>query len=161
MEFTKKYPSGLTLVANKINHAYTVVFGVYVDVGSVREDASTNGFSHFIEHLMFKGTNKRSALQISEELEDIGANINAFTSKENTCFYTKSAKRKQPPQFCGSCLNILLDFHFFAPQLQRLNGHRDSFQLFGNALKVLHLIAGNLTVVENLHQANLIVVRIA
>ncbi len=68
MEFTKKYPSGLTLVAKQIDHAYTVVLGVYVDVGSVREDKSTNGFSHFIEHLMFKGTNKRTALQISEEL---------------------------------------------------------------------------------------------
>ena len=66
MEYSKKYPSGLTLVAKQIDHAYTVVFGVYVDVGSVLEDEKTNGFSHFIEHLMFKGTNKRTALQISE-----------------------------------------------------------------------------------------------
>ena len=48
MEFTKKYPSGLTLVAKQIDHAYTVVFGVYVDVGCVLEDEKTNGFSHFI-----------------------------------------------------------------------------------------------------------------
>lgn len=109
MEYTKKYPSGLTLVAKQIDHAYTVVFGVYVDVGSVREDKSTNGFSHFIEHLMFKGTNKRNALQISEELEDIGANINAFTSKENTCFYTKSAHTE-----LEKCVDVLADMYFNA-----------------------------------------------
>lgn len=109
MEYTKKYPSGLTLVAKQIDHAYTVVFGVYVDVGSVREDKSTNGFSHFIEHLMFKGTNKRNALQISEELEDIGANINAFTSKENTCFYTKSAHTE-----LEKCVDVLSDMYFNA-----------------------------------------------
>ena len=109
MEFTKKYPSGLTLVAKQIDHAYTVVFGVYIDVGSVCEDASTNGFSHFIEHMMFKGTNKRNALQISEELEDIGANINAFTSKENTCFYTKSAHAE-----LEKCIDVLSDMYFNA-----------------------------------------------
>lgn len=109
MEYTKKYPSGLTLVAKQIDHAYTVVFGVYVDIGSVREDKSTNGFSHFIEHLMFKGTNKRNALQISEELEDIGANINAFTSKENTCFYTKSAHTE-----LEKCVDVLSDMYFNA-----------------------------------------------
>lgn len=109
MEYTKKYPSGLTLVAKQIDHAYTVVFGVYVDVGSVCEDKSTNGFSHFIEHLMFKGTNKRNALQISEELEDIGANINAFTSKENTCFYTKSAHDQ-----LEKCVDVLSDMYFNA-----------------------------------------------
>ena len=109
MEFTKKYPSGLTLVAKQIDHAYTVVFGVYIDVGSVCEDASTNGFSHFIEHMMFKGTNKRNALQISEELEDIGANINAFTSKENTCFYTKSSHNE-----LEKCIDVLSDMYFNA-----------------------------------------------
>lgn len=109
MEYTKKYPSGLTLVAKQIGHAYTVVFGVYVDVGSVLEDKNTNGFSHFIEHLLFKGTNKRNALQISEELEDIGANINAFTSKENTCFYTKSAHDQ-----LEKCVDVLSDMYFNA-----------------------------------------------
>lgn len=109
MEYTKKYPSGLTLVAKQIDHAYTVVFGVYVDVGSVLEDKNTNGFSHFIEHLLFKGTSKRNALQISEELEDIGANINAFTSKENTCFYTKSAHDQ-----LEKCVDVLSDMYFNA-----------------------------------------------
>lgn len=109
MEYAKKYPSGLTLVAKQIDHAYTVVFGVYIDVGSVREDQSTNGYSHFIEHMMFKGTNKRTALQISEELEDIGANINAFTSKENTCFYTKSAHND-----LEHCIEVLSDMYFNA-----------------------------------------------
>ena len=86
MEFFKQYPSGIRLVAKRMDNFYTVSLGVYVDVGSIREDASTNGLSHFVEHLLFKGTPTRSSLQISEELDDIGANLNAFTSKDSTCF---------------------------------------------------------------------------
>ncbi len=113
MEYQKKYPSGLRLVAKQIDHVYTVAFGVYVDVGSVREDKSTNGFSHFVEHLMFKGTEKRTSLQISEELEDIGANINAFTSKDSTCYYTKSAHNE-----LHKCIDVLSDMYFNAQMPQ-------------------------------------------
>ena len=52
MEFFKQYPSGLRLVAKRMDNFYTVSLGVYVDVGSIREDASTNGLSHFVEHLL-------------------------------------------------------------------------------------------------------------
>ena len=87
MEFFKQYLGGLRLVAKRMDNFYTVSLGVYVDVGSIREDASTNGLSHFVEHLLFKGTPTRSSLQISEELDDIGANLNAFTSKDSTCLF--------------------------------------------------------------------------
>ena len=71
MEFYKQYPSGLRLVAKKTENCYTVSLGVYVDVGCVKESEKENGYSHFIEHMFFKGTKRRSARQISEEMDDI------------------------------------------------------------------------------------------
>ncbi len=108
MDFCKQYPSGLTLVAKQTD-CYTVSLGVYVDVGCVREDKTNNGYSHFIEHLVFKGTKKRTCLQISEEIEDIGANINAYTAKDCTCFYTKSVSDD-----LEKCLDVLSDMYFNA-----------------------------------------------
>ncbi len=107
MTYTKKYPSGLRLVANQIDYMYTVSFGVYVDVGSVREDKNTNGFSHFIEHMLFKGTSNRTALEISSELEDVGAVFNAGTSKDCTSYYTKSAYTD-----LEKCVDVLADMYF-------------------------------------------------
>lgn len=81
----------------------------------MREQKSNNGYSHFIEHLLFKGTNKRNCLQISEELDDIGANINAYTAKDCTCFYTKSAAED-----LEKCMDVLSDMYFDAtvPQIE-------------------------------------------
>ena len=109
MDFFKQYPSGLRLVANQQENSYTVSLGIFVDVGCVKETAETNGYSHFIEHLVFKGTEKRTCLQISEEIDDIGANINAYTAKDNTCFYTKSAAED-----LEKCMDVLSDMYFNA-----------------------------------------------
>ncbi len=109
MEFSKTYKSGLRLTAKQIPSLYTVSFGIFVDVGSSREEPSCNGYSHFIEHLMFKGTEKRSASSISEEMDDIGANLNAFTSKDVTCYYTKSASAN-----LAQCVDLLSDMYFNA-----------------------------------------------
>lgn len=109
MEFYKQYPSGLRLVAKYMENFYTVAMGVYVNVGSIRETAETNGLSHFIEHLVFKGTNKRTTLEISEEMDDIGADLNAFTSKDSTCFYTKSISED-----LEKCVDVLSDMYFNA-----------------------------------------------
>ncbi len=109
MDFYKQYPSGLRLVAKSLDGFYTVCVGVFVDVGCVKENAENNGYSHFIEHLLFKGTKKRTALGISEEIDDIGANINAYTAKDNTCFYTKSAADDME-----KCLDVLSDMYFNA-----------------------------------------------
>lgn len=109
MDFYKQYPSGLRLVAKLQDNFYTVSLGVYVDVGCVRETARNNGYSHFIEHLVFKGTERRSCLQISEELEDIGANINAYTAKDCTCFHTKSSSGD-----LEKCIDVLSDMYFNA-----------------------------------------------
>lgn len=91
MIYNKTFPSGLRLVGETIENSYGVSFGVMIDVGSVREEVSENGFSHFIEHMQFKGTKKRSSRDISEEMEDIGADLNAYTSKDCTCYYTRTA----------------------------------------------------------------------
>lgn len=109
MDFFKQYPSGLRLIAKQLDHLYTVSVGVFVDVGSVKETADNNGYSHFIEHLLFKGTKRRTSLQISETVDDIGASINAYTSKDNTCFYTKSAATD-----IETCLDVLSDMYFNA-----------------------------------------------
>lgn len=90
MAFCKTYDNGFRLVVNKIEGLYSVSVGVIVNTGSVNETEKNNGISHFIEHTVFKGTEKRSAFKISDDIDKIGAQINAFTSKELTCYYTKS-----------------------------------------------------------------------
>ena len=90
MKLYKRFDNGLRLVVNKIEGAYSVSVGVLVKTGSCNESENENGISHFIEHVMFKGTKKRSAFEISDYIDRIGAQINAFTSKEMTCYYTKS-----------------------------------------------------------------------
>jgi predicted Zn-dependent peptidase len=88
--FSKIIPdSGIRIVANRIPHARSVSMGVWVNVGARDEGLEESGLSHFIEHMIFKGTKKRSALQIAKELDAIGGQCNAFTSKENTCYHAK------------------------------------------------------------------------
>ena len=82
-------PNGIRLIYEKMEHVRSVSMGVWVDTGSVRETAETAGASHLIEHMVFKGTERRNAEQIAIEMDAVGGNINAFTSKENTCFYAK------------------------------------------------------------------------
>ena len=81
--------NGIRLIYEKMEHVRSVSMGVWVDTGSVRATQETAGASHLIEHMVFKGTERRDAEQIAIEMDAIGGNINAFTSKENTCFYAK------------------------------------------------------------------------
>ena len=82
-------PNGLTVITEPMDHVRTVALGVWVAAGSRFEDASRNGISHFIEHMLFKGTAHRSARSIAEELDAIGGQLNAFTDKEHTCYYLR------------------------------------------------------------------------
>lgn len=86
----KKYENGLRLIVNSMDAMMSVSVGFLVDAGSCLEDANNNGISHFIEHTTFKGTDKMTSFQISSAFDDIGAQVNAFTSKETTCYYVKS-----------------------------------------------------------------------
>ena len=92
MSYYKTFDNGLKLVINKIDGLLSVSAGILVKTGSVNESQTENGISHFIEHVMFKGTTTRSAFDISDHVDRVGAQINAFTSKELTCYYTKSTR---------------------------------------------------------------------
>ncbi len=78
--------NGLRVVTEKIPSVRSISIGVWVDVGSRDELSDENGLTHFVEHMVFKGTRRRNARQIAAELESIGGNLNAFTAREQTCF---------------------------------------------------------------------------
>ncbi len=82
--------NGLRLVYEKISYVRSVSVGIWVGTGSRSENTKNNGISHFIEHMLFKGTTNRSAKEIAECIDAIGGQINAFTGKECTCYYTKT-----------------------------------------------------------------------
>jgi len=73
----------------KIDYVKSASIGIWVNVGSNNENEETNGLSHFIEHMLFKGTENRKANEIAEDIDNLGGQLNAFTSKECTCFYVK------------------------------------------------------------------------
>jgi predicted Zn-dependent peptidase len=81
--------NGLRVVSEKMPNVKSVSVGIWVDVGSRQETPRENGISHFIEHMCFKGTRRRSAKEIAQSLETLGGTLNAFTSRENTCFYAR------------------------------------------------------------------------
>jgi predicted Zn-dependent peptidase len=82
-------PSGLRILTEAIPGVRSVSFGIWVGIGSRDETPQLSGASHFLEHLLFKGTNTRSALEISAEIEAVGGETNAFTTKEYTCYYAR------------------------------------------------------------------------
>ncbi|MBQ2712168.1 MAG: insulinase family protein [Clostridia bacterium] len=90
MEYFHQFPNGLKVVLNKTSGNFTVCIGVHVGVGSSDEEKALNGISHVVEHMTFKGTEKRSAFQIADDADSMGSAINAFTGKESTCYYIKS-----------------------------------------------------------------------
>ena len=81
--------SGIKLILDKMDSVKSVSLGIWCNTGSVNERPEEYGISHFIEHMLFKGTPTRDSYQIVQEMDSIGADINAFTSKERTCFYAK------------------------------------------------------------------------
>jgi predicted Zn-dependent peptidase len=85
-------PSGLRIAVDEMKDVETVSVGVFVNTGSRHETPEINGISHFLEHMAFKGTKKRSAKQIAEEFEGIGGRINAYPSRDLFC-------RRPNPQF--------------------------------------------------------------
>ena len=88
--FKKEYLiNGLPVVMEPIRNMRSVVLGIWVKVGSRHEPPEKNGISHFLEHMFFKGTKKRSAKDIAFEIDSLGGELNAFTSRENTTFYIK------------------------------------------------------------------------
>lgn len=101
------FDNGVTVVMEKMPFVRSVAFGIFVKSGSCNEDKTTNGISHFIEHMMFKGTENRSAKDIANEMDSIGGQINAYTAKEYTCYYTRTLDTH-----FDKSLDILSDMYF-------------------------------------------------
>jgi len=90
MIINKKLNCGVRIVMEEIPYVQSVSVGIWVKAGSVDETAKNSGISHFIEHMLFKGTENRTAKKIAEDVDKIGGQINAFTGKEATCYYLKT-----------------------------------------------------------------------
>jgi predicted Zn-dependent peptidase len=99
--------NGVRIVHEKMPHVRSVALGIWVGAGSGDEKESEAGIAHFIEHMLFKGTPSRSARTIAEEFDRIGGDVNAFTSKEMTCYYTTVLGHQAP-----RALSILTDMFF-------------------------------------------------
>src|ERR1043166_6055255 len=87
---TTTLPNGVRVVTETVTHVQSVSVGLWVGVGSRDEDKPSRGITHFIEHMLFKGTARRDARQIADEIESRGGSLNAFTDKEYTCYYAKA-----------------------------------------------------------------------
>jgi predicted Zn-dependent peptidase len=87
-----RLPSGLMVVTERMDRVETVSLGAYVATGTRHETEAENGVSHFLEHMAFKGTERRSASAIAEEIEAVGGHINAYTAREQTAYYVKVLK---------------------------------------------------------------------
>jgi predicted Zn-dependent peptidase len=96
--------NGLRIVTDRIDTVATVSLGLWIDVGTRHEPEAVNGVAHFLEHMAFKGTERRSALAIAEEIEAVGGHLNAYTSRESTAYYAKVLKED-----VGLALDILAD----------------------------------------------------
>jgi len=103
----KTLDNGLRIISESIPYVRSVSIGIWVGTGCRKEDKSNNGISHFIEHMLFKGTENRSAKDIAEAIDSIGGQINAFTGKEYTCYYTKTLD-----EHMDIAIDILSDMFF-------------------------------------------------
>jgi predicted Zn-dependent peptidase len=114
-------PSGLRVVSERMSHASTVSLGVWIGAGSRDEAADQHGLAHLLEHMAFKGTSRRSARQIAEEIEAVGGDINAATSVEYTC-YTARTLEEDLPLAIDVLADILLNSSFAEEELAREKG---------------------------------------
>lgn len=111
---TETLPNGVKIVSEKLDHVRTVAIGIWVQSGARHEPEELCGISHFIEHMVFKGTEKRTAREIAEQMDAIGGQMNAYTSNECTCFYARSLD-----SHFNRASDILCDIFFnskFAPE---------------------------------------------
>ena len=95
MTYKTTLENGVRVICEKMEGIRSVTIGIWVRAGSAMETAQQNGISHFIEHMMFKGTEKRTYKQIAAEIDNVGGQSNAFTSKECTCYYVKLIDEEQ------------------------------------------------------------------
>ena len=94
-----KLDNGIRVISENVEHIKSFSLGFWFDTGSRDENLKNNGISHFIEHMLFKGTKNRTARKISDEVESLGGYLNAFTSKEQTCYYGRGLAKNMPKTF--------------------------------------------------------------
>lgn len=118
-EFRKSVlPNGIRVVTEQMPHVRSVAVGVWVDTGSRHEPVSRAGISHFIEHLVFKGTESRTAEEIARAVDSVGGQMDAFTTKEHTCFYV-TVLDQHLPLAVDLLADILLHPRFAPEDIER------------------------------------------
>src|SRR5437667_11444165 len=110
--------NGIRIVSQDIPDHRSASLGIWVENGSRHESPEQNGISHFIEHLLFKGTERRTAAQIAEEMDAVGGVLNAFTGKEYTCYYAK-VLREHLPLALDVLADIFTQSRFAAEEIDR------------------------------------------
>lgn len=111
-------PNGVRVASIEMPHMRSVSVGVWATVGGRYENQANCGISHFAEHLLFKGTKKRSARKITEAVEGIGGYLNAFTTEDHTCYYAKAAA-KHLPVLCDVLADMYLNSQFNPVEIDR------------------------------------------
>ncbi len=111
-------PNGLVVITEAMEHVHSVSVGIWLRTGSRREPAELNGISHFIEHMVFKGTTRRSAEDIAREVDSVGGMLDAFTSKEMVCFNTRVLDEHLPKAF-DVLSDMVLDPKFAGDEIDR------------------------------------------
>jgi predicted Zn-dependent peptidase len=109
-----RLPNGLTVVSETMSRVETVSIGAYVHTGTRDETAAENGASHFLEHMAFKGTEKRDAASIAREIENVGGHLNAYTAREQTAYYAKVLK--EDVALAADILGDILTHSTFIPE---------------------------------------------
>ena len=100
-----RLPSGLTVVTHAMDHLESTALGIWVGAGARSEQDNEHGLSHVLEHMAFKGTKTRSAIDIAEEIEAVGGEVNAATSVETTSYYARILKD------CAACAGLWISNH--------------------------------------------------
>ncbi len=125
--------NGVRVAAFRMPHMHSVCIGLWSGVGSRHETVSLNGISHFLEHLLFRGTPQRSARRIVHEIESRGGIINAFTSEDHTCYYVKVEASQAPvaievlaDMYCNASLRLSDTEQERAIILEEIRGYRDN-----------------------------------
>ena len=110
--------NGVRLISQRVEHMHTVSIGIWVSNGTRNESPDHNGMAHFIEHLLFKGTKRRTARQISHEIDSMGGILNAFTGHEYVCYYAK-VLASFLPRVADLLTDIFLHSNFPADEIER------------------------------------------
>jgi len=122
MIFTQeRLDQGAQLAVAHMPHVESVSVGFWLGVGGRHESKRQNGIFHFLEHMLFKGTTKRNAREISEAVEGVGGYLNAFTAEEMTCYYAR-ASAKHLPKVVDVLTDMLLRATFPAAEIERERG---------------------------------------